>query len=337
MLHGCGKLSVRRRSCEPSLDRGSHVPAISDRESSGEHVDAHTLEDGRAGTTDYVPSGGSFLPLLATVNERLIALLELLVGQDNAQKVAQQLLSSDEPLTQLAQGIASSAAFEHLYKLARTRDVVAEERKEADATFVGLPELAARRPFEEQFHLNFKPRLAKRADGFTALFNALLRPRRELIMLETGCMRIPGNWEGDGQSTFMFDALARDSQGFFFSIDINLESIDTARRACSSATNLICNDSIAALHALSRVLPMKASLVYLNSYDVDIANPMPSAIHHALELAAASPLIGPGTIVCVDDYGIGSAGGKGMILDRFFARTRAQVLHCGYQKVWRVL
>ena len=337
MLHGCDKSSVRRRGCEPSLDRSRHVPAISDRELSAERFRAHAFKDGRAGTTDDVPSGSAFLRFLAAMNERLIALLELLVGQDSAQRVAQQLLSSDEPLTQLAQGIASSAAFEHLYKLARTRDVVREERKEADAAFVGLPELAAWRPFEEQFHLNFKPRLAQRADGFTALFNALLRPRRELIMLETGCMRIPGNWEGDGQSTFMFDALARDSEGFFFSIDINLESIDTARRACSSATNLICNDSIAALHALSRVLPMKASLLYLDLYDVDIANPLPSAIHHALELAAASPLIGPGTIVCVDDFGIGSDGGKGMILDRFFARTRAQVLHCGYQKVWRVL
>ena len=64
---------------------------------------------------------------------------------------------------------------------------------------------------------------------------------------------------------------------------------------------------------------------------------MPSAIHHAMELAAASPLIGAGTIVCVDDYGIGSEGGKGMILDKFLTRIRAQVIYCGYQKVWRVL
>ncbi len=64
---------------------------------------------------------------------------------------------------------------------------------------------------------------------------------------------------------------------------------------------------------------------------------MPSAIHHALELAAVSPLIGPGTIVCVDDYGIGSEGGKGMIVDRFFSAIRAEEMYCGYQKVWRVV
>jgi hypothetical protein len=271
------------------------------------------------------------------MNERFIALLDLLAGPGEGQRVVQQLVHSDEPLEHIAESIASSATFECLYKLARTREVVGEETKEADAALVGLSEPAAGIRFEEQFHRHFKPRLGKRADGFAALFDALLRPRRDLLVLETGCIRIPGNWEGDGQSRFMFDALVRDRYGLFFSIDINLESIDTARRACSSATHLICNDSIAALHALSRALPMKASLLYLDSYDVDVADPMPSAIHHALELAAASPLIGPGTIVCVDDYGIGSEGGKGMILDRFFSKIRAQVLHCGYQKMWRVL
>ncbi len=50
----------------------------------------------------------------------------------------------------------------------------------------------------------------------------------------------------------MLDALTRDCHGLFFSIDINLESIGTAQRACSSATHLIHNDWIAALHALSR-------------------------------------------------------------------------------------
>jgi hypothetical protein len=128
---------------------------------------------------------------------------------------------------------------------------------------------------------------------------------------------------------------ARSWNGLFFSIDALPESIETARRALSSASNLICNDSVAALHALTRVLGGAASLLYLDSFDLDIANPLPSAIHHILELAAARPLIGPGTIVCVDDYEIlGHQGGKGLILDQFFSTIRAEVLHIGYQKVW---
>ncbi len=197
------------------------------------------------------------------MNERFIALLDRLAGQGEGQRLLQRLLEADDAVEEIAESIAGSAAFEYLYKEARTRDVVHEGRKEADAAFVGLPALAAGMPFEEQFHRHFKPRLGKRADGFAALFDALLRPRQDLLVLETGCMRIPGNWEGDGQSTFMFDALVRERHGLLFSIDIDLESIDTARRACSSATHLICNDSVAALHALSRAMPMKASLLYL--------------------------------------------------------------------------
>jgi hypothetical protein len=237
---------------------------------------------------------------------------------------------------QLAESIAASGTFERLYKRARTRDVGVEGPKDADPAFVGLSELASDLSFEEQFRQYFSPRLGKRAGGFEVIFNSLLTSRRDLLVIETGSMRIPGNWDGDGQSTFMFDALIRQRGGMFFSIDVTLESLDTARRACSSVTQLILNDSVAALHALSRVITSQLSLLYLDSFDFDITNPLSSAIHHMLELTAARPLIGSGTIICVDDYALGSEGGKGMILDKFFSSIRAEILHVGYQKVWRV-
>ena len=90
----------------------------------------------------------------------------------------------------------------------------------------------------------------------------------------------------------------------------------------------------------SRVLVSIAALVVLLGagalFARRLANPMPSAIHHAMELAAARPLIASGTIVCVDDFGIGGEGGKGMIVDRFFSSIRAEVVYSSYQKVWRV-
>jgi hypothetical protein len=134
----------------------------------------------------------------------------------------------------------------------------------------------------------------------------------------------------------MFDALVRNRHGVLLSIDITPESIESARRACSSATQLICNDSIAALHALSQIVHEPVSLLYLDSFDLDRSDPMPSAVHHLMELTAARPLIGPGTIVCVDDYEIGEQrGGKGLLLDKFFSEIRAEVIYCGYQKAWR--
>ena len=74
-------------------------------------------------------------------------------------------------------------------------------RKDADPAFVSVPELDQSLPFEQQFSRFFQPRLNKRADGFATLFQALTRHARPLI-IETGCLRSPGNWEGDGQSSF---------------------------------------------------------------------------------------------------------------------------------------
>ena len=90
------------------------------------------------------------------------------------------------------------------------------------------------------------------------------------------------------------------------------------------------------IHWGTFALPRPASLLYLDSFDVEPENPLPSAIHHALELAAARPLLAPGSIVCVDDYGLGEQGGKGMIVDKFFTAIGAEVLYSGYQKAWRV-
>jgi hypothetical protein len=270
------------------------------------------------------------------LHARLVALLDQLAGAGEGQALLEQLLDRAEPPEHIAGRIAASAAFEQLYKVSRTGFIGVEGSKEAEPAFVGLPDLPKGLSFEEQFRERFRPRLAERADGFEVIFGSLPKPPANLLIVETGCLRIPRNWGGDGQSTFMFDALARDRGGLFFSIDATPESVDTARRACSSATQLILNDSVAALHALSRGVSIQASLLYLDSFDVDPADPLPSAIHHALELTAARPLLGPGSIVCVDDYAIGDGGGKAMIVDRFFANIRAEVLYSGYQKVWRV-
>lgn len=267
-------------------------------------------------------------------NARLLSFLNLLAGSDRGTVVLGQLTDSGDSPEQIARELARSPAFEYLYKDERTKTPRDPARQEADFTLVGLPAPDPAQSFQDRFEREFAPRLGKRADGFHVIFDHLGKISSPLIV-ETGCMRTPGNWEGDGQSSFLFDAFIQENTGRFFSIDIGLESIDTARRACSSATQLILNDSVSALHALAGGALSPASLLYLDSYDFDIANPMPSAIHHALELIAAGPLVGRDTIVCVDDYAVGGEGGKGMIIDQYFSSVRAEVLYSGYQKIWR--
>lgn len=268
-------------------------------------------------------------------DEKIVALLDKIAGEGQTDSILARLW--DEPPERVAHDIARSAAFGRLYKLVRTANIGVESATDANPELVGLPAPAPDLTFDELFRQHFRPRLGKRADGFDVLFKSALSLGRRVLVVETGCLRVPGNWEGDGQSTFMFDALVRSCGGQLFSIDVSSESIDSARQVCSSATQLIENDSVSALHALAQIASKQIDVFYLDSFDLDPNNPLPSAIHHALELTAGRPLIGPGTLVCVDDYAVGATGGKGMIVDRFLSNIRANVLYSGYQKIWRIV
>ncbi len=267
--------------------------------------------------------------------ERLASLLEQIAGEGQGDAILARL--ENEPVERIADDIARSAAFERLYKLVRTGNVGVDGATDENPGLLGLPTLPPGLTFDELFRQYFWPQLGKRAEGFDVLFKTAQSLDRSVLVVETGCLRVPGNWEGDGQSTFMFDALVRSCGGALFSIDVSNESVDSARRVCSSATQLIENHSVSALHALAGIVSKQIDLLYLDSFDLDPENPLPSAIHHALELTAVRPLIGRGTVVCVDDYAVGETGGKGMIVDRFLSNIRAQVLYSGYQKVWRLV
>ena len=214
--------------------------------------------------------------------------------------------------------------------------------KPTDHALVEMPPPDPGLAFAELFARHYQPRLEKRAAGFGTLFTALARMPAPLLILETGTLRLAGNWEGDGQSSYMFDVFIQAEQalgrgGGFFSIDLNLDSVAAARRVCSGVANLVCNDSVHALHSLARVLHRQASLLYLDSFDLDLADPLPSATHHLMELAAAAPLLATGSLVAVDDYCLdGKAGGKGLLVDLYMDSIGAAVIHSGYQKIWRL-
>ncbi len=275
-------------------------------------------------------------PQPAPAQAELVALLDRLGGAA-VREGLRRIAEDPRAIERVAREIATSASVEALRKLARTSDVMVSGRVEADFAYVGLPGNAGQRSFQYGFEHHVRPRVGKRADGFVVLFDRLKHHARPLI-IETGCLRVPGNWDGDGQSTFLFDWYARETHGSVLTIDINADSIDSARRACSGVTSAIHNDSVATLDMLSSRIARPAALLYLDSFDLDLSNPMPSAIHHAMELAAASRLIGPGTIVCVDDFDVEplGKGGKGLIVDQYMHAIRADVLYSGYQKIWQI-
>jgi hypothetical protein len=232
--------------------------------------------------------------------------------------------------------LAERPDWEIAYKMLRTR-----WRKFGSLSnnpeYVQLSGYDRKLTFMEQFESWFEPRLGVRADTFRLLFEEVIKRKvTDLLVVETGCIRIPGNWQFDGQSSFMFDELIAYEGGMFFTVDCTSESADTARQACSPHTCVVLNDSVAFLYKLSRICSRKVSLLYLDSFDVDPANPLPSAIHHIKELTAAWPMIGPGSVICCDDYGGGQ--GKGMIIDDFMSNILGtKVLFQGVQKAWVVI
>ncbi|MQR99919.1 hypothetical protein [Gluconobacter aidae] len=273
-----------------------------------------------------------------TFSAHVLAFLDRLT--DGAGKaLLTRINNQNADMEAIVREIASGAAVEELVKLVRTGTEAAGSTwvTQADYDYVGLPPEAADCDFRSGFDTYLRERLGKRADGFATIFEALDRHEAPFI-IETGCLRVPRNWDGDGQSTFQFDWYARERQGRVMTIDVNPQSIDSARRACSSVTSTILNDSVATLDALGAAGMGPAALIYLDSFDLDLDNPMPSAIHHAMELMAARRLLGPGTILCIDDFDVAplGPGGKGLIVDRFLHTIRTEVLYSGYQKVWRI-
>lgn len=191
-----------------------------------------------------------------------------------------------------------------------------------------------------QFDEKLVSRLRKRAKTFRLIFEKLLDKKKTgHFIVETGALRIKDNWEGDGQSTHLFGEFCRMHQGTMFSVDTSLVSVETARSIVPSCVNLVFADSVTFLGNLAKAgLSKPIDLLYLDSYDVDFENPLPSAEHHLRELDAAKPLLGSGTVIAVDDTFLkdGKMAGKGLLLADSLKAMGATLLDVEYQAVWEL-
>lgn len=198
--------------------------------------------------------------------------------------------------------------------------------------------------FMEVFDRSFAPRLGEREEGFRQIFTHL--STNSPVIVETGCLRALGNWSGDGQSTFMFDLFVQKHKGWLMSIDSNDASLTVAKEVISTRTELILGNGAAEIYNLQeadiQVFALDAiNLLYLDSFDAfrDVSE-IPAPIHYMLELCAAWPMLRSGSIIAIDDYASpgtnGNGIGKGQGVDLFLSLINAEVLHDGYQKVWRL-
>ena len=175
--------------------------------------------------------------------------------------------------------------------------------------------------------------LNARADAFDKITKHLETWGRDVVIVETGCLRQEGNWAGDGQSTLVWDAFVNYQGGTVYSVDLDVRAAALANSLTSDRTRVEANDSVAYLLRLA-TLGVGADLLYLDSYDIDWANPEPSMQHHEQELEAAWPMLHPGSIVAVDDNRPGV--GKGYLVGLVAERKGWTVLADDYVRAWIV-
>ena len=162
------------------------------------------------------------------------------------------------------------------------------------------------------------------------------------------------NWPGDGRSTVLFDRFVEAHGGELTSIDLNPEACAYARREVGERSFVVEGDSVRELRRIARELRGRGEtidLLYLDSLDADPVDSRPAAEHALLELCAAGPALGAGSLVLVDDayraligWPRGDGGfevlrevgpsGKASLVSDYFRRVGQPLLIDGYQRGW---
>lgn len=198
------------------------------------------------------------------------------------------------------------------------------------------------------------PKLSHRAETFRKAFEYLDGFDRPVGIVETGCMRQKDNWQGDGQSTLLFDRYVGEQPGsIVYAVDRDPVVIALCKSLVSDSVSLHTADSIRFLAVLAQARPSdlpSVDLLYLDSVDVNMLAPLPSAAHHLKELLAAVPLLSPQTLVMVDDspsslfgyvdgqkyvpLGVPRVGGKGLLIAEYAQAVGVAPAFAAYQCGW---
>lgn len=184
------------------------------------------------------------------------------------------------------------------------------------------------------YPLMFKPGhpsnpIRNRGDNFQFIFEYLEKISNPVI-LETGVMRSDHGdmaFGDDGCSSFLFDQFINVHGGSFTSVDINEKNCSHARSKVSKKSNIICSDSIPFLWGYKE----KVDMVYLDSFDLDTKNPMPSQIHHLKELCAIMKNLQPHTLIVIDDHINKDSMAKGYLIKEFMAQIGKSPIFENYQ------
>ena len=97
-----------------------------------------------------------------------------------------------------------------------------------------------------EFFENIKNKLGIRKTSFTKIFQYLDNIEGPINIIETGCLRIRDNFEGDGQSTLLFDKYTqnREENSKVYTVDINPKATEICKSIVSENVEIHTGDSV---------------------------------------------------------------------------------------------
>lgn len=161
----------------------------------------------------------------------------------------------------------------------------------------------------------------------------LMQERSAKTIVETGAMRgvnLNDIFAGDGGSTILFAEWAKRNGAIVYSVDIDHSAFANSAPFLAQYDNIftVCADSVEFLSSLGVTIDM----LYLDSYDFEVNNPIPSQEHHLKEIIAAYPLLTPYSIVMIDDCGL-PYGGKGAMAIEYLLDRGWRIVMQDYQVI----
>ena len=145
----------------------------------------------------------------------------------------------------------------------------------------------------DQFLLPYKEVLEysglHRQNYYKHIINKLVNLNRPIIIVETGTM-----WtslqDNMGAFTYIFgDLIKNHTGGKLITIDISEKNINLCKeytKEFSDVIKYVISDSVEYLASLPTDIVSNIDFLYLDSWDLDMLNPLPSQIHHLRELSA---------------------------------------------------
>lgn len=186
-----------------------------------------------------------------------------------------------------------------------------------------------------------------RATSLSMVFEILdEKKNKDFFIVETGCMRADHGQLAlgdDGASTYIFDDFINYYDGEVASVDINPDNVAHAQKMVSDKTQVYCSDSVEFLWNIPT--KRKIDLLYLDSFDFEPEDPIPSQKHHLKELTAVMKNLRKGSIIMVDDnlntpefewFTKIAQGGKAGFVKEFMKDIGAELLLDEYQIIWRL-